>query len=95
MVADKNFKTNQRVNISHALTVFTIAATFTSLFTPVYLNGLNESEVIQHSKLMQERELLVERRNKELSLISSLKTPESVYKMALFQNLDLQLANDE
>ncbi|MCY1152126.1 MAG: hypothetical protein PQJ49_07640 [Sphaerochaetaceae bacterium] len=96
MVAkEKNLKSGQRGNVPHALTVFTIAATFTSLFTPAYLNGINESLTIEHSKLMQERELLVERRNKELSIISSLKTPESVYKMALLQDLDLQLVNNE
>ena len=91
----KDMKKSQRGNVSHALTIFTLAATFTSLFTPAYLNGLNESATFEHSKLMQERELLVERRNKELSLISSLKTPESVYQMALLQDLDLQVANYE
>lgn len=91
----KSIKTNQGINISHALTVFTIATTFTSLFTPVYLLGLNQSLISEHSVLMKERELLVERRNKELSIISSLKTPESVYKMALLQDLDLQMANDD
>ncbi len=95
MANEKKLTTNQRVNVSHALTLFTIAATFASLFTPVYLSGINESAKKEHSKLMQERELLVERRNKELSIINSLKTPESVYQMALSKDLDLQLANDK
>ncbi|NCD04974.1 MAG: hypothetical protein EOL97_02540 [Spirochaetia bacterium] len=86
---------NIKLNFSHALTIFTIATTFTSLFTPAYLSGLNQSAMNEHSLLMKEREILVERRNKELSLISSLKTPESVYKMALLQDLDLQMAKNE
>ncbi len=91
----QNGKSNLKINVSHALTIFTIATTFTSLFTPVYLKGLNQSAISEHSKLMKERELLVERRNKELSVISSLKTPESVYNMALSQDLDLQMVNDD
>ncbi|MGD1821197.1 MAG: hypothetical protein ACPKM0_00340 [Pleomorphochaeta sp.] len=86
---------SSKVNVSHALTIFTIATTFSSLFAPAYLNGLNQSAINEHSKLMKERELLVERRNKELSIISSLKTPESVYNMALLQDLDLQMVNHE
>lgn len=86
---------SSKVNISHALTIFTIATTFSSLFVPAYLKGLNQSVIDEHSKLIKEREILVERRNKELSIISFLKTPESVYDMALSQDLDLQLVNDD
>jgi len=88
-------KTSSKVTVSHFFTVFTLVSIFLSLFIPAYLKGLNQSAINEHSKLMKERELLVERRNKKLSLISSLKTPESVYKMALLQDLDLQLVNNE
>ena len=92
---ENNVKTSNKIIVSQALTAFTIATTFASIFVPAYLLGSNQSLINEHSKLIKERELLVERRNKELSIISRLKTPESVYKMALLQDLDLQMADND
>jgi hypothetical protein len=86
---------NHKIIVSQALTAFTIATTFASIFVPAYLLGSNQSLISEHSRLIKERELLVERRNKELSIISCLKTPESVYEMALLQDLDLQMASND
>lgn len=79
-------KDKKRFHIFPILIIFTF---FLSFFIPTYLKGMNENVNKEISKLMIEREKLLEERNKELSAISSLKTPEMVYKMAQNQNIKL------
>jgi len=79
-------KDKKKPYIFPVLVVFTI---FLSLFVPTYIKGMNENVNKEISKLMIEREVLLEERNKELSDISSLMTPEMVYPMAKDQKIKL------
>ncbi len=74
---------------SYAFSTLIIIAVFLNLFVPTYIKGMNENINKEISKLMIEREILLEERNKELSDISSLTTPEMVYPMARNQNIKL------
>lgn len=79
-----------RNNFSHALTVFTIAATASCLFAPVFEIGMTHELEITSKQLEKEKLNLIEDKNKLLSQVSQLQTPESVYEIAVDNNYQLE-----
>lgn len=92
MVSNDFFRRNEK-DFSHALTVFTIATTVTCLFAPVFEIGVKHSLVTESRHLALEKEKLVERKNKLLSTVEEMQTPENIYNMAVEQDYRLNLIN--
>lgn len=82
---------SQGKNFSHALTVFTIAATVACLFTPVFEAGLIYNLESISKNLENEKINLIEERNKLISQVNQLKTPESMYDIAVKKDYQLEM----
>jgi cell division protein FtsL len=78
-------------NFSHALTVFTIAAAVACLFTPVFEIGMTHELESTSKDLEKEKMNLIEQRNKLLSQVNQLQTPETIYDLAVKNNYHLDM----
>ena len=76
-------------NFSHALTIFTIAATVACLFSPVFETGMTHELESKSKDLENEKQDLIEQKNKLLSTVSQLQSPESIYDIAVENNYQL------
>lgn len=78
-------------NFSHALTVFTIAAVVACLFAPVFEIGMTHELESTAKELERDKMHLIEDRNKLLSQVNQLQTPESIYDIAVNNNYQLEM----
>jgi cell division protein FtsL len=78
-------------NFSHALTVFTIAATVACLFAPVFEIGMTHELESTSKDLENEKMNLIEEKNKLLSQVNQLQTPEMIYDIAVNNNYQLDM----
>jgi cell division protein FtsL len=81
----------QRNNFSHALTVFTIAATVSCLFAPVFEIGMAHELESTSKDLEKDKKNLIEEKNKLLSQVNQLQTPEKMYDIAVNNNFQLEI----
>lgn len=78
-------------NFSHALIVFTIAATVACLFAPVFEIGMTHELESTSKNLEKDKMNLIEKKNKLLSQVTQLQTPETVYDLAVNNNYHLDM----